>query len=154
MLYDSDKKGKASMNNQRIIRLVLFSLSLVVFAALAGFPVLGQGQSTQQSAKPSTNANTQSSAPGSCTAGDANTSTKPQNGASDNMSGMDMSKMDMGNEKAGNMNMSSCPCPNCKSGGCAGGTCSLRDHVAARTNKSGTGTTKRRSSRAQPKKKI
>ncbi len=142
------------MSNKLSLRVGFCSLALFVFAALAGSTVNAQGQSTQQSAKPTTNTNTQSSAPGSCTAGDTNASTKPQNGAADNMSGMDMSKMDMGNEKAGNMDMSSCPCPYSKSGGCAGGTCSLRDHVAARTNKPSTVTTKRRRSRAQPKKKT
>ena len=144
MLHDSDKKEKASMNNQRRIRIVLFSFLLAVFTALAGSAV-AQAQCGQQRTKP-TNTSAQSS--GSAT---SNTSaTKPQS----DMSNMDMSKMDMGNEKVGNMDMSSCPCPYRKSGACAGGTCSLKDHVAARTSKSSTVTTKRRSSRAQPKKKT
>jgi hypothetical protein len=118
------------MTSRQCIRIVVLWLSVVGFAILAGSAVATQAQCGAPIKNP----------PSAGT-------TKPQG----DMSNMDMSKM--GN--AGNMDMSDCPCPTCKSGGggCANGSCSLKDHIAARTNKSGAVTPKRRSTRARPKKK-
>jgi hypothetical protein len=119
--------------NKQIIRMIVLWLSVVVFVVLAGSTVSTQAQCGQRTNNP-----TSTGTP------------KPQS----DMSNMDMSKMDMGTKNAGNMDMSNCPCPNCKSGGCANGSCSLKNHIAAKTIKSRTSGTKRRSSRAQTNKKT
>jgi hypothetical protein len=118
------------MTSRHCIRVMVLWLSVVGFAILAGSAVAAQAQCGAPIKNPSS-------------AG----TTKPQGDASN----MDMSKM--GN--AGNMDMSDCPCPNCKSGGggCANGSCSLKAHNAAKANEPSAVTTKRRGTRARPKKK-
>ena len=114
------------MSSKRSIRILLFSLSIVAFTALAGSTVVTQAQCGRPSTKP-TSTNTQSSG-----SGDAN-----KTNTQSDMGNMDMSKMDMSNQNAGNMDMSACSCPLCKSGNCGGpgGSCSLKDHVKQRNSR-------------------
>src|SRR5688572_29083512 len=118
MLYDSIEREK-TMRSKRRMRILFLWLAVVGFAILAGSAVATQAQCGAPIKNPP-----------------AAGTTKPQG----DVSNMDMSKMGT----AGNMDMSNCPCPTCKNGGggCANGSCSLKDHIAAKTNKSGAVTPK------------
>lgn len=120
------------MSYKRSIRNLFLSLSVLGFIALAGSAVATQAQCGRPAAKP-TNTNAESTSPQSSNSA----TTNPQGAMS-------------------NMDMSGCPCPTCKSGGggCANGSCSLKAHNAAKANESGAVTTKRRGTRARPKKKT